>query len=64
LLALALLSPRAGPAAGKAVTTLKGHKHTITCLTYAPDGKTLATGGIDRNVTLWDVAAVLEKHRR
>jgi hypothetical protein len=25
--------------------------------------KTLATGGIDRNVTLWDMAAILKKHR-
>jgi hypothetical protein len=25
-------------------------------------GELLATGGIDRNVTLWDAAAVLKKH--
>jgi hypothetical protein len=28
---------------------------------FAPDGKALATGGIDRNVTLWDVGKVLER---
>jgi hypothetical protein len=28
----------------------------------SPDGKTMATGGIDRNVILWDVAAILKAH--
>jgi WD40 repeat protein len=68
VLALALLPPRAGPAAGQAVTIWKGHKHTITCLAYAPDGKTLASGAKDGEAILWDVAggrprAVLAGHK-
>jgi WD40 repeat protein len=27
-----------------------------------PGGKTLASGGIDRNVSLWDVGKMLETH--
>src|SRR5437868_642350 len=37
--------------------TLKGHKNTITCLAYSPDGKTLASGAKDGNVILWDIAS-------
>ena len=33
--------------------TLKGHSHTITCLAYAPDGKTLASGSKGETVILW-----------
>jgi WD40 repeat protein len=31
-------------------------------IAFSPDSKTLAAGGIDRNVTLWDVAQVLKNH--
>jgi eukaryotic-like serine/threonine-protein kinase len=37
--------------------TLKGHKHTITCLAYASDGKTLASGGKDGAVLLWNLSS-------
>jgi hypothetical protein len=42
-------------APAKPAITLKGHGHTI-------NGKTLATGGIDRNISLWDVAGILKQH--
>jgi WD40 repeat protein len=31
---------------------------------FAPDGKTLATGGIDRNVALWDFERLLADHAK
>src|SRR5579862_9115145 len=43
------------PAHAQTIATLKGHKHTITCLTYSPDGKTLASGSKDETVILWDI---------
>src|SRR5262249_38615562 len=53
-----LLSPLSiGSAPAQVVATLKGHKHTITCLAFSPDGKTLASGGKDGSVLLWDVAS-------
>jgi WD40 repeat protein len=33
---------------------LQGHLGSIYALTYAPDGKTLATGSVDGSVKLWD----------
>jgi hypothetical protein len=38
------------------------------CITYSPDGRTLAWGGVGSTITLWEVAAAkvrlrLEKHR-
>jgi WD40 repeat protein len=40
---------------------LRDHAHSgpITALALSPDGKTLATGGGDREVKVWDVAADL-----
>lgn len=34
---------------------LKGHKESCESLAFSPDGKTLATGGENRDILLWDV---------
>jgi WD40 repeat protein/tRNA A-37 threonylcarbamoyl transferase component Bud32 len=38
--------------------TLPGHKGPLTALTFAPDAKTLATGGTDQIVKVWNLAPV------
>src|SRR5262249_15219667 len=35
--------------------TLAGHVGPVRCVAVAPDGQTLATGGNDRTVKLWDL---------
>jgi WD40 repeat protein len=37
--------------------TLTGHKSTVSCGTFSPDGKVLATGSWDKAVKLWDVGS-------
>jgi WD40 repeat protein len=40
---------------------LEGHKGWVYCAAFSPDGKTLATGGADGTIRLWDVEAAKEK---
>ena len=51
-----LILATAATAHAQTVATLKGHKHTITSIAFAPDGKTLASGSKDETVILWDLA--------
>lgn len=41
--------------------TLRGHQGWVTCLAFTPDAQTLATGGQDRTVRLWDLAIGKER---
>jgi WD40 repeat protein len=37
------------------VKTFRGHTHGVWTVAYAPDGVTLAIGGVDRLVRIWDI---------
>lgn len=40
---------------------LKGHTSSITCLSFTPNGRTLASGSLDGDIRLWDVRR--QKHK-
>jgi WD40 repeat protein len=60
-------NPNAGPvpgevilrdfASGSILHTLRGHPHNVVALAFSPDGKRIATGGLDNTVKVWDCQA-------
>jgi WD40 repeat protein len=41
--------------------TFEGHTDDVRCVAISPDGKTLASGGIDNTIRFWDVASGKEQ---
>jgi WD40 repeat protein len=39
---------------GGRLTTLEGHEHVVNCVSWSPDGRTIASGDSSGTVLLWD----------
>jgi WD40 repeat protein len=49
---------------GSLVKSFKGHTDRILCVAIAPDGKTIASGGKDKLLVVWDVETGKEKYTK
>ena len=60
-LALALASIAWWSVSGGPEATLRGHDGPVYFVAFSPDGETLASGGADRVVRVWDLATFRER---